>query len=107
MLDYQHDKGEIGLMNFLSSSDTRAVNRGQTIRPDARSMMSGTMGGDEQHPQRATNLLSVKQEIPLFHVDLKLSHSYTENHSPEDLSFQDISCGAGYANMPNITKTVA
>ena len=49
-------------------------------------------------------MLSVKQEIPLFHVDFKLSHSYTKNESPEDLSFQGHSEDAGYANMPNITK---
>ena len=30
-----------------------------------------------------SNMLSVKQEIPLFHVDLKLSHSYSESRSPE------------------------
>ncbi len=51
-----------------------------------------------------TNLLSVKQEIPVFHVDFKLSHSYTENHSPEDLSFAGHALNVGYANMPNITK---
>ncbi len=36
VLDYQHDNGEIGLMNFYSSSNTQAVNRGQTINPDPR-----------------------------------------------------------------------
>ena len=29
VLDYQHETGEIGLMNFVSSSDTRALNGGR------------------------------------------------------------------------------
>jgi TonB-dependent receptor len=105
VLDYQHDKGELSLMNFLSSSDTRAVTRGETIRPEASLNDVWYNGGETNNTLGVlTNLLSVKQEIPLFHLDFKLSHSYTENHSPEDLSFQGHQLNAGYANMPNITK---
>jgi TonB-dependent receptor len=105
VLDYVHDEGEIGLMNFLSSSDTRAVTRGETIRPEAGSNDVWYNGGETNNTLGVlTNLLSVKQEIPLFHLDVKLSHSYTKNHSPEDLSFQGHQLSAGYDNMPNITK---
>ena len=105
VLDYQHDMGEISLMNFLSSSDTRAVTRGQTIRPEQSINDVWYNGGETNNTLGVlTNLLSVKQEIPLFHLDFKLSHSYTKHHSPEDLSFAGHQMGAGYANMPNITK---
>ena len=105
VLDYQHDNGEIGLMNFVSSSETQAVSRGQTIVPEPRLNELWFNGGETNNTLGVlTNMLSVKQELPLFHVDFKLSHSYTKNHSPEDLSFQGHQIGAGYANMPNITK---
>jgi TonB-dependent receptor len=105
VLDYQHDNGEIGLMNFFSSSKTQALSRGETINP-TQGVNDLWMNGGETNNNLGviTNLLSVKQEIPLFHVDLKFSHSYTENHSPEDLSFRGHSLGVGYENMPNITK---
>ena len=105
VLDYQHDMGEISLMNFLSSSDTRAVTRGQTIRPEQSINDVWYNGGETNNTLGVlTNLLSVKQEIPLFHLDFKFSHSYTKHHSPEDLSFAGHQMVAGYANMPNITK---
>jgi TonB-dependent receptor len=105
VLDYQHDNGEIGLMNFLSTSKTQAIDRGETIQPAATQNDVWYNGGETNNTLGVlTNLLSVKQEIPLFHLDFKLSHSYTQNHSPEDLSFQGHQLSAGYANMPNITK---
>jgi TonB-dependent receptor len=105
VLDYQHDNGEIGFMNFLSSSDTRAVSRGETINPDPSSDNLWFNGGETNNTLGVlTNLLSVRQEISLFQVEFKLSHSFTKNYNPEDLSFQGHRIGAGYANMPNITK---
>jgi TonB-dependent receptor len=105
VLDYQHDNGEIGLMNFFSSSKTQAQNRGETINPMPNVNDLWMNGGETNNTLGViTNLLSVKQDIPIFHVDFKLSHSYTENNSPEDLSFAGHSIGVGYANMANITK---
>ena len=103
VLDYQHDKGEIGLMNFASSSKTQAVSRGERITP-TNDYLYYTAGETNNELKVITNLLSVKQEISLFHVDIRLSHSYTESHNPEDLSFQFTQHPAGYANMSNITK---
>jgi TonB-dependent receptor len=103
VLDYQHDNGEIGLMNFASSSSTEAVNRGERIAP-LSDYLYYTAGETNNDLKVITNLLSVKQEIPFFHVDLRLSHSYSESHNPEDLSFQFTQYPAGYANMSNITK---
>jgi TonB-dependent receptor len=103
VLDYQHDNGEIGLMNFVSSSDTRAVNRGELVLPTANDLLY-TAGETNNKLNVLSNLLSVKQDISVFHVDFKLSHSYSESHSPEDLSFNSRQHGIGFTNMPNITK---
>jgi TonB-dependent receptor len=103
VLDYQHAGGEIGLMNFLSSSETNAENRGELIYPN-RDLVYYQAGETNNRLKVISNLLSVKQDIPLFRVDLRLSHSYSETHNPEDLTFQFTQFGAGYANMANITK---
>ena len=103
VLDYTHEDGEIGLMNFLSSSDTRAVTRGESIVPLNNLYFNG--GESNNTLGVLTNLLSVKQELPLFHLDFKLSHSFTKNESPEDLSFNGSqSPNIGYANMVNIAR---
>jgi TonB-dependent receptor len=103
VMDYQHDNGEIGLMNFVSSSDTRAVNRGELVQPAANDLLY-TAGETNNTLIVLSNLLSVKQEIPLFHVDFKLSHSYSESRNPEDLAFNSRQHGIGFTNMPDITK---
>ncbi len=103
VLDYQHQDGEIGLMNFFSTSDTRSLSRGELILPTSNDLYY-TAGDTRNKLNILSNLFSLKQEIPLFHVDLKLSHSYSESHNPEDLSFQNHQIGAGYMNMPFITK---
>ena len=103
VLDYQHETGEIGLMNFGSSSDTRAWNRGQIINTGNR-WVNYTAGETRDKLNVLSNMLSVKQEIPLFHVDLKLSHSYSESRSPEDLSFNFRQQDAGLGNLGDLTK---
>ncbi|MBK7260055.1 MAG: carboxypeptidase-like regulatory domain-containing protein [Ignavibacteriae bacterium] len=103
VLDYQHESGEIGLMNFGSSSDTRALNRGQVINTGNR-WVNYTAGDTRDKLNVISNMLSVKQEIPLFHVDLKLSHSYSESRSPDDLYFNFRQQDAGLNNLGDLTK---
>jgi TonB-dependent receptor len=104
VLDFQHDNGDIGLMNFVSSSKTRTVNRGESISPTPPGYGYYPAGQTDNKLTVLSNLLSVKQEISIFHTDLRLSHSYSESHNPEDLSFGFEQVGTGYDNMPNIIK---
>jgi TonB-dependent receptor len=86
VLDYQHENGQIGFMNVVNSSDTRTVNSTESMNQQADNMY---YSANDSHNKInvLSNLLSIRQEIPLFHVDLKLSHSYSENKDPEDLFF--------------------
>ncbi len=36
VLDYQHDQGEIGLMNFVSVQTTQEITRGENLDPQFR-----------------------------------------------------------------------
>jgi TonB-dependent receptor len=103
VLDYQYESGEIGLMNFGSTSDTKAQNRGQVINTGNR-WVNYTAGDTRDKLNIISNMLSLKQEIPLFHVDMKLSHSYSESRSPDDLYFNFRQQDAGLNNLGDLTK---
>jgi len=51
-----------------------------------------------------TNLISIKQDIPIFHIDLKLSHTYSESNNPGDLSFSFWQQNAGLSGLGNLSK---
>ncbi len=108
VLDYQHDNGEIDLMNFASGSDTRGVNRGEYMNPGfsgGGSTLTYTAGATDNKLNVLSNLLTVKQELPIFHMDLKLSHSYSESHDPEDLSFDFLqNSNVGFENLAGSLK---
>jgi len=103
VLDYQHQKGEIGLMNYVSRSDTRAIHRNESIQQERNDIWYRVT--DERNKLNVlSNLLSIKQDIPLFHFDLKLSHSYSESRSPEDLFFDFWQDDAGLGNRGDLSK---
>ncbi|MGA9119938.1 MAG: TonB-dependent receptor [Bacteroidota bacterium] len=104
VMDYQHETGEVGLMNFVSSSTTRAVSRGELINP-LSNLMDFTAGDSKTKLNVLSNMLSIKQEIPIFHMDLKLSHSYSESNDPQDLSFNFLQRDIGLSNAGDLRKT--
>ncbi len=99
VLDYQHETGEIGFMNFVNAGDTRETNRGMRIQQGGRGSILYYASDNHNETNIMSNLLSVKQELAMFHVDLKLSHSYSESRNPEDLSFDFYQDGAGLDNL--------
>jgi hypothetical protein len=103
VLDYQHSSGEVGFMNFVSSSDTRTITRGETINRQANNVYYYARDG-QNTLNVISNLLSVKQDLPYVHLDAKFSHSYSESRSPEDLYFNFWQNGAGLGNLGDLSK---
>ncbi len=103
VLDYEHSSGVIALRNFFSTSNTKATSRTESIVETGNDLWYSAK--DENNKLNIiSNLLSIKQDIPLFHVDLKFSHSYSESRNPKDLFFnfwQDIS---GLENRGDLSK---
>ncbi|MBK8946882.1 MAG: TonB-dependent receptor [Ignavibacteriae bacterium] len=103
VLDYAYEDGEIGMMNFFSKSDTKSDYRNQSVNLVGDDVFYSASDVNNEL-NVITNLLSIKQEIPIFHVDLKLSHTYSESKNPGDISFlfwQDV---GGLAGLGNLTK---
>jgi TonB-dependent receptor len=86
VLDYQHDGGEINLISFYNSGMTRTTNRSLTVPVSGGSAYFGA-GYDENTIDVLSNLLTVKQDLPWFHLDLKLSQGQSENLDPRALNF--------------------
>ncbi len=86
VLDYQHDGGELDLISFYNSGLTRTANRNIQVPVAARSAVFGA-GYDENSIDVLSNLFTLKQDLPWFHVDLKLSQGFSENLDPGALSF--------------------
>ena len=103
VLDYQHKTGSIGFMNILSSSQTTVDNRGESISATANNIYYNANATNNKL-NIITNLIAIKQDIPIFHVDLKLSNSYTESRNPQDLFFNFYQDNAGLANKGNLSK---
>lgn len=88
VLDYHHETGDIGLMNFYSNQDTKTDNRSETGHVGSPNLqLYYNMTANDSKLSTITNLLSVKQTIPLFQVNLRLSHSYAQTREPEEMSF--------------------
>src|SRR3972149_48534 len=103
VLDYEYQSGEIDFMNFFSTSDTKATSRSESILQASNDLYYSAK--DEHNKLNViSNLLILKQDIPIFHVDLKLSHSYSESKNPRDLFFNFWQDDAGLSNRGNLAK---
>jgi TonB-dependent receptor len=103
VLDYQHDRGEIGLMNFGSWQTTQEITRGENLYPRSNQLYYYANEANNKLSVMS-NLLSIKHDFSFLRVDLKLSHSYTESSNPEDMYFNFLQTPAGLANLGDYTK---
>lgn len=86
VLDYRHEGGEIDLISFYNSGLTRTVNRNIQVPVSGGSAVFGA-GYDENTINVLSNLFSLKQDLPWFHVNLKLAQGLSENLDPLAVNF--------------------
>jgi len=86
VLDYHHEGGEIDLIGFYNSGLTRTTSRSITLPVSGGTAIWGA-GLDENTIDVLSTLLTVKQDLPWFHVDLKLTRGTSENLDPRALTF--------------------
>ncbi|HTO92770.1 MAG TPA: TonB-dependent receptor, partial [Bacteroidota bacterium] len=86
VIDYQHDGGEIDLISFYNSGLTRTATRNLQVPIGGGSAVFGA-GYDANTINVLSNLVTVKQDLPWFHVDMKLAQGLSENLDPWALYF--------------------
>ncbi len=100
VLDYKSGSTNIGLMNFISNSNTKATSRQESAYPQSpNSQLRYRIIGSQTKLNVVSNLLNVKQDIPFFHVDLRLSHAYSESNAPGDATFDFLQQYAGFTGL--------
>ncbi len=96
VLDYRIPEGKVSIVNMFSSGDTKIQNRSESydVSVGGRSHQYTTTVS-ENKLNVITNLLEYQQTFPLFAVDAKVSHSYSENHDPNDISMNFVNSNDG------------
>ncbi len=96
LMDYVLPAGKIALSNFFSSGATEIDNRSETYNIQT-SLHQYSVAYSKSTLSLITNALNVEQQLPVFHANLKLSHTYSETKNPNDwtIGFQQGGAGNG------------
>ncbi len=99
VMDYLIPNGKIKFSNFLSSGKTDVQNRSETYDL-VNNLHNYNLAYSNSTLNIISNSLSYQQQIPIFDVTVKLSHSYSETKDPNDWSvgFQQASAGLDIYN---------
>ncbi|MDR3666655.1 MAG: TonB-dependent receptor [Ignavibacteriaceae bacterium] len=105
VLDYKIPDGKIKLSNFLSNGTTDVIDRNETYNINSGSTSNQHLYGlnySNIQLSQINNLLEYDQILPIFHVNAKLSHTYSETKDPNDWSASFIQTSAGLLNFINV-----
>ncbi len=97
VIDFKVPDMKIDLMNFVSANNTNSQSRGESYSlTDNTHNYSTTDLTNKLNVM--TNLIDVEKTFSFFTVDAKFSHSYSENSTPNSLTFQFGQNSVGLAN---------
>jgi len=86
VLDYVLPAGKISFTNFFSAGDTRLQTRTETYNVGLSTDKFYSITDTRAKLNVLTNILSYEQSLGFMKMELKLSHSYSENRLPSNLS---------------------
>lgn len=107
VLDYKLPDGTIKLSNFLSTGTTDIQNRGEYFG------IQGSVGSNVLNTSLAysastlsviTNSIHFQYQLPVFHVNTILSHTYTETKNPKDWTATFVQGSAGLGSLSGQTN---
>jgi TonB-dependent receptor len=103
LLDYKLPEGKISLSNFFSTGTTEQQNRGETYDV-VNSYHDYNVAYSKSTLNMVTNALDIEQQLPIFHANLKLSHTYSETKDPNDwtVNFREQIAGNGSQTLAQL-----
>ncbi len=99
VMDYKLPRGKLQLMNFFSRSNTVTQSRGQSYDL-VNSQIGFTAGNSPNTLNVITDLLDYEQTFSASKLDVRLSHSYSENISPNNWTITFLQSSAGLSTVP-------
>jgi TonB-dependent receptor len=103
-IDFRLPDGSIKLINFASSSSTNS----QQVENDfsiSNTSQTYQLLNLNNTVNNIANIIDFEEQLPIFHLALKLSHTYSETKSPNNwsVSFNQGSQGlTQFINQPNV-----
>lgn len=94
-LDYTLPTGSVKLTNFFSVGDTKSQNRSESYNLASDEHTYSTTD-TRTKLNILTNTLSLTQDLGLFRLDARLSHSYSKNDLPTSLTFNFVQSDVGF-----------
>lgn len=103
VLDFVHETGSIGFMNFYSRSKTNTISRAEKYSLLDNDLFY-ELNNSDQTLDVYSNLLNIKQNYAGFDIEARLSHSYSETENPGDVNFEFWQNDAGFNNKYSSLK---
>ena len=107
VFDYKLLNGTVKLSNFLSTGTTDIKNRGEYfgIQGSAGSnVLNTSLAYSKSTLSVITNALHLQYQLPIFHVNTILSHTYTETKNPNDWTATFVQGSAGLGSLSGQTN---
>ena len=103
-LDYRLPGGSIKLENFVSSSNTSSY-QSEDLFSISNTAQTYSMSNTSNTVNTLLDAIDYQQQLPIFHVHVKIYHTYSETKSPNNwsVSFNQPSQGLSqFVNQANI-----
>ena len=97
-LDYEYSGGSLKLWNFLSTGATSAYQRSQSFDIGSNVLYYGISNASNVLTT-ISNVLDYKQKLPVFTMNVRLGHTYSETTSPNNWSVQFMQSAEGGLNQ--------
>ncbi len=86
-LDYEYSGGSLKFMNFLSTGATTANPRSESFDIGSNVLYYG-LSNTSNVLSTISDVLDYNQKLPVFDMDVRLGHTYSETKSPDNWAVQ-------------------
>ncbi len=100
VIDYKLPEGKIKLSNFFSTGNSNNQTRQETF-DIANNQLFYALSNTNSSSTTITNGIDFQQQLPIFKMDAKFSHAYSETKDPNDWSINFLQPSAGLSQFNN------
>lgn len=103
VMDYKLPEGKIKFSNFISSGTTNSITRYENLDVlDNQHLFQ--LSSSESTLNIIMNSVDFEQQLSIFQIDAKLSHTYSEVKNPNDWTVNFLQTNAGLGQFNNVAN---